>query len=888
MCFGGGSQTVTQKTTPELPKQYESILNTGNNIDQAWIHWLKGANNELDQSDFDKTVAGLTPDQLASQQMYRDIAGGDYKNQMQTALGMTKGASGMPDINAFYNPYQQKVIDTTLGAMDKRTAEQKAQLLAAQAGKKAFGSGSDIATSLFNRDAEDRAAQTLAQLQQSGYNTALGAAQNQQKQDLAAAGQYGQQAGALQQGQLSAAGALGQSGLNQQNFNQFQIDRPLNLAQQHVGMVSGAPRAETVSQQVPTASPFSQILGAGLAVGKLFFADGGLAMRDAFGTRGLAKKHAFADGGMAGAPVDMAQWTDIPTDELLFMLQKMDPADPNRDVVAEVYSRRQRDEGNRDRSAVGGSPSGRSAFDNGRVQDVDDGADDRRGRSLPSLGLGVTNKPFGYSSWGGGRTNPITPMPAWQDAIVTGLRSAFDNGDAQEAPEAQGVDEAPAPTQMSFPKAPTNLSVPSPDDIAASEEFNRMQAEYRAANPPTPRKSWHAQPPFLGNPPLFDPIETGPAGDSAFGPSGLSFGTSSGKKMTFSRMADAVDNLVSAVPGPGSVRSSAAVRKPSGSGLSFTRRRGTDVGALGAASPQAAAPAPSAFGAPANDDKPSSGGGFGDRIRKAMDSPLFWIGLGLMSSKNPDFLGALGEGVGSGLSAFSNRESDKAKQRREDQKSAHELAMENAKFGLQQTTAKNQMDLGRQRLQLAERADQRAARAANKPSALQEKIAAMKQMGASPEEIKRAVAGFKPEDDAEAQKQAFILDGLKKDPYGDPAALGEAFDGAMVSGASTDDLMAAVGMSGAGFANGGMATSKPVDGQAGSMGAGRLVQGPGDGRDDKIPSWLSDGEFVVPADVVSAFGRGSTIAGAEMLSAFTQQVRKGHARRLKDLAAPAI
>jgi hypothetical protein len=390
MCFGGGSQTVTTKSTPELPKQYESILNTGANIDQDWIRWLKGDNGELDHSDYAKTVAGLTPDQLSSNQMIRDLAGsGDYKNQMNSALGMisqgggmtgeagqmVKSAMGQPDINAFFNPYQKDVIDTTLGAMDKRTAEQKAQLLASQAGKRAFGSGSDISTSLFNRDAEDRAAQTLAQLQQSGWNTALGAAQNQQKTQLQGAQQYGalgaqqgalgtqygQQAGALQQGQLSAASALGQSGLNQQNFNQFALDRPLNLAQQHIGMVSGAPRAETVSQQTPTASPFSQILGAGLAGASMYFGakDGG-----------LARKHAFADGGAVGTPVDMAEWSELPTDQILFMLQKMDPSDPNRDIVAEVYSQRQRDEGNR--------PPPRSAFDNGRVQDVPDAPMDLR------------------------------------------------------------------------------------------------------------------------------------------------------------------------------------------------------------------------------------------------------------------------------------------------------------------------------------------------------------------------------------------------------------------------------------------------------------------------------------------------------------------------------
>ncbi|MGL4960996.1 MAG: hypothetical protein ACRC67_07170 [Inquilinus sp.] len=874
MCFGGGSQTVTTKSTPELPKQYESILNTGNNIDQNWIKWLKGGNNELDQSDYAKTVAGFTPDQRSSQLQIRAIAESpEFKNQMRSALGlvgkggtmtgdagqMIKSAVGGPDISAFFNPYQKDVIDTTLGAMDKRTGEQRAQLLASQAGKKAFGSGSDISTSLFNRDAEDRAAQTLAQLQQSGWNTALGAAQNQQRTELQGAQQYGalgsqygalgQQYGALagqqQSGLLGAQSALAQSGLNQQNFNQFQIDRPLNLAQQHIGMVSGAKVGTTSEQTVPGPSPFSQILGAATSGAKLFglFADGGLADRSA-----------FADGGM----VDMAQWAEVPTDQILFMLQKMDPSDPDRGIVAEVYSRRQRDEGNR--------PAPRSAFDNGAVQDVP--AESHR----LSLGLGVTNKPVGDASWGSGRTNPITPAPAWQNAIATGVRSAFDNGEAADVFEPAAPTD-PRNTQDYRPALPTDMRQPSAFEQGAAAQATQMadDARKRRSQEPIalPAPAGASGDSFLGAAPAFDMMDLGQGGGMA--DQGLSFSGKPGQKLTFPKMADAVDNLVSAVPG---ASGGAGPRRPSGGGLSFNKRRAAapSMGALGPAAPSAfgSAPAssPSATGS-SSADQPQASGGFGDRVRKAMDDPLFWIGLGLMSSHNPNFLGALGEGVAGGISAFSNREAQKSKQAREDQKAAQDLALERAKLGAQQTSAANQQEMARARLGFMERADQRAARSASKPSALQEKIAAMQQMGATPDEIKRAVAGFKPEDDAEAQKQRFILDGLKKDPYGDPAALGDSFDSAMVTGASTDDLMGAVGMSAAGFADG-----------------GRPVEGPGDGRDDMIPAALSDGEFVVPADVVSALGRGSTKAGAQMLSAFTQQIRKGHVEHMQKLPAP--
>jgi hypothetical protein len=62
----------------------------------------------------------------------------------------------------------------------------------------------------------------------------------------------------------------------------------------------------------------------------------------------------------------------------------------------------------------------------------------------------------------------------------------------------------------------------------------------------------------------------------------------------------------------------------------------------------------------------------------------------------------------------------------------------------------------------------------------------------------------------------------------------------------------------------------------------RLLKGPGDGMSDNIPATingrqparLADGEFVVPADVVSHLGNGSTDAGAKHLHAMMNKVRK--------------
>jgi hypothetical protein len=75
---------------------------------------------------------------------------------------------------------------------------------------------------------------------------------------------------------------------------------------------------------------------------------------------------------------------------------------------------------------------------------------------------------------------------------------------------------------------------------------------------------------------------------------------------------------------------------------------------------------------------------------------------------------------------------------------------------------------------------------------------------------------------------------------------------------------------------------------------GRMLKGPGDGMSDSIPgiigrkqpARLADGEFVVPADVVSHLGNGSTDAGARRLYAMMDRARQ--ARTGKKKQAPAV
>jgi len=101
-------------------------------------------------------------------------------------------------------------------------------------------------------------------------------------------------------------------------------------------------------------------------------------------------------------------------------------------------------------------------------------------------------------------------------------------------------------------------------------------------------------------------------------------------------------------------------------------------------------------------------------------------------------------------------------------------------------------------------------------------------------------------------------------------------------------------------ASGGLMDTTPARRMAGGghLGSysdgGQLLEGPGDGMSDDIPAsiegsqpaLLADGEFVVPADVVSGLGNGSTDAGAKQLYAMMDAVRKARTGRKEQ--APEI
>lgn len=144
---------------------------------------------------------------------------------------------------------------------------------------------------------------------------------------------------------------------------------------------------------------------------------------------------------------------------------------------------------------------------------------------------------------------------------------------------------------------------------------------------------------------------------------------------------------------------------------------------------------------------------------------------------------------------------------------------------------------------------------------------AAKRYGPTPEQIEAGQQGY-----------AQGLEGLYQSLGPQPAIVMETATGA--TGGSVDDLMV-------GYA------------QGGDIAEGRYLRGPGDGMSDDIhafidggstsdhqPARLARNEFVIPADVVSDLGNGSSDAGADALYEMMERVRK--ARHGTDKQPPAV
>ena len=285
------TQTTTSSIDPEIKKEYLYNLQTAKEA-AAGLQARKYAgftpNYQLasqqvkdlglggkGQQTTDKAVelalkeAGFTPQQILAAQSNRQ----NIQN--------TSGQLGSQYMGAYYNPFEEQVVQGALGDIERsRQIQEQANMDQATRAKAFGGSRQGVVSGMTNEAALRQAGTTSGQLRQAGFNTAanlgqLDAARALQAQmanqgvDLTieqANAQLRQQAAlanqsAYAQGAMirqSAIGQVGQLGAQQQNLGlaganavmedqirrqalaQARLDAQRNLAQERLGITSGA------------------------------------------------------------------------------------------------------------------------------------------------------------------------------------------------------------------------------------------------------------------------------------------------------------------------------------------------------------------------------------------------------------------------------------------------------------------------------------------------------------------------------------------------------------------------------------------------------------------------------------------------------------------------
>jgi len=205
--------------------------------------------------------------QGALAQQAQGLAGGlgSYQPYLQAA----QAATGPQAYQQFMSPYQQDVINTTLGQYDIQ-AQKGLPALAAQAiGAGAYGGGREgVQRAEYQNQSDLNRALLQAQLQQQGFGQAQQLAGQQYNQQLGLAGQ----AQGLASQQIAGLSALGQqqqaqaqAQLEAQKQLEYQrIYQPLQTAQQFgsgvMGLISGYPQQ---TQQTIAPSPTALQTGLG-------------------------------------------------------------------------------------------------------------------------------------------------------------------------------------------------------------------------------------------------------------------------------------------------------------------------------------------------------------------------------------------------------------------------------------------------------------------------------------------------------------------------------------------------------------------------------------------------------------------------------------------------
>ena len=187
-----------------------------------------------------------------------------------SGISSLQASQAAPNISQFLNPYQSFVTDE----IARRGQMQQNQIAANAVASGAFGGGREgVQQAELQRATQANIGQSLAQ----GFQTALGAAQNQQRTQLAAGQALGQLGAQQQAMSLADIQSQLQAGALQRGIGQAQLDAQRSTALQREyepyqrleflkGIMTNLPTTQSTltATTAPGSNPLGQALGAGL------------------------------------------------------------------------------------------------------------------------------------------------------------------------------------------------------------------------------------------------------------------------------------------------------------------------------------------------------------------------------------------------------------------------------------------------------------------------------------------------------------------------------------------------------------------------------------------------------------------------------------------------
>lgn len=278
--MGGKSSTTTSKTElpPEIMQAYQGLLAQATPVSQTPYQPYQGGVNG----------SGMEQNQVTGFNNIANLAGSSNGafNNASNALASTATPTSA-SVDQYMSPYLNDVVQSTMANMNEQNAEQQQGVLGNAAAQGALGGNRvGVAQSELARQQNLANQSTIANLYNTGYNTALGAAQSDKAAALQAGSEYSNLGQTAMQTNLAQAAAQVGAGTQQQQWNYQQYQNALSYPFESTSWLAniveglGSNSGGTNTTTAPAGNTGSAVLGGVLGLGSLFLNEGGVVHGD--------------------------------------------------------------------------------------------------------------------------------------------------------------------------------------------------------------------------------------------------------------------------------------------------------------------------------------------------------------------------------------------------------------------------------------------------------------------------------------------------------------------------------------------------------------------------------------------------------------------------------